>query len=243
MEALQKRKMEIYKLARETRRNALERAARVYFQRVENVRMLSPQNFEDLIADMFKKLGYSVTQTPYTNDQGRDAIALKGGKKFLIECKRYAEDQRVGRPEIQKFLGAMLGDKADGGFFVTTSRFTATAIECARGHNVELIGIDRLGELLSTVFPQESDKITIEAICRECADRVVFSWPNGPISLTCSKQHSVSLNVNLKDLKDAFNGNVVICAKCGNQMRVVSGRRGKFWGCTAYPQCRATQQI
>ena len=61
-------------------------------------------------------MGYDVEQTPYTNDGGRDAVAQKDGRVFLIECKRYAADRTVGRPELQKLFAAMTEANADGGF-------------------------------------------------------------------------------------------------------------------------------
>ena len=84
---------------------------------LEELRTLSPQRFEDAVAQMFERLGYSVEQTPYVNDQGRDAILHKDGSKFLVECKRYKAHNTVGRPEIQKFHSAVMVENATKGFF------------------------------------------------------------------------------------------------------------------------------
>jgi hypothetical protein len=58
---------------------------------IEELRSLSPWDFENVIARMFERMGFAVQQTPKVNDRGRDAILIKDGKKFLLECKKYGE--------------------------------------------------------------------------------------------------------------------------------------------------------
>jgi restriction system protein len=81
-----------------------------------------------------------VKQTPYSSDGGKDAIAMKDGKKVLIECKRYEKDL-IGRPALQKFYAAIMEEKAAKGIFVTTSGFARTALEYqyVRSNLIELI--------------------------------------------------------------------------------------------------------
>ena len=67
---------------------------------------LSPQDFEKAIAIMYKSLGYKIRLTPFTNDRGKDLIMTKGGKKYVVECKRYGKDKKIGRPALQKFFAA-----------------------------------------------------------------------------------------------------------------------------------------
>src|SRR5262249_14697695 len=67
------------------------RLAKCLVPSIEELRLLTWQQFEDQVARMFERMGYLVEQTPYVKDHGRDAILKKNGAKFLLECKRYAE--------------------------------------------------------------------------------------------------------------------------------------------------------
>ena len=103
---------------------------------------------------MFERLKYSVRQTPYSNDVGLDAIITKDGDKFLVECKRYSESNKSGRPEIQKFHSAIVNDRAKGGFFVTTGNFSTSARKYAAKHNIELVDADELVKMMyATLLP------------------------------------------------------------------------------------------
>lgn len=86
---------------------------------VDELCAISSTQFEDEIARMFTRLGYEVKQTSYSNDGGRDAIMMKDGNKYLVECKRYAKGGLSGRPALQKFHSAITTDNATSGFFVT----------------------------------------------------------------------------------------------------------------------------
>ena len=86
-------------------------------------------------------------------DGGTDGITdqdVLGQNKVYIQAKRYAAGNSVGRPELQGFVGALIG-KADRGVFITTSTFSNGAIEYAdRSTAARLILIDgaRLTELM-----------------------------------------------------------------------------------------------
>src|SRR5690606_27830884 len=67
-------------------RQECERYRQFSMRKASYVRELSPNGFEDAIAELFRALGYKVQQTPYVNDGGKEAIAFKNGKKYAIEC-------------------------------------------------------------------------------------------------------------------------------------------------------------
>jgi len=69
--------------ARDLQRSEADRLSKSIIPKLDDLRRLSPQQFENLVAQLFDRLGYSVKQTPYSNDYGRDAILHKdGGKVF-----------------------------------------------------------------------------------------------------------------------------------------------------------------
>ena len=125
---------------------------------LERLREKEPTFFEQAVVDLLVAMGYGGTggvaaATQLVNDGGIDGIIdqdVLGLNKVYIQAKRYAAGNSVGRPELQGFVGALLG-KADRGVFITTSTFSKGAIEYAdRSTSARLILIDgeRLTELM-----------------------------------------------------------------------------------------------
>lgn len=116
-----------------------------------------PIFFERLVLDLLNKMGYafdeeSVIATKYLNDEGIDGIIKEdkfGFSNIYIQAKRWSGN--VGRPEIQKFLGAVAGQGGTKGLFITTSSFTKDAIEFAKKQlQVKLILVD--GKMLTNLM-------------------------------------------------------------------------------------------
>ena len=93
----------------------------------------SPEFFEQLVVDLMERLGYGQgARTPYRHDGGIDGKIYNdslGFDRVFVQAKRYSKGNNVQRPEIQAFIGALNG--VSKGVFVTTSRFSAGAVECA----------------------------------------------------------------------------------------------------------------
>jgi restriction system protein len=97
------------------------------------LRKLSPAAFEKLVVELLVKMGYGGSikdagkAVGKSGDEGIDGI-IKEDKLGLdiiyIQAKRWADNNAVGRPEIQKFVGALAGQGAKKGIFITTSYFT-----------------------------------------------------------------------------------------------------------------------
>lgn len=137
------------------RTERLKRQNRKKYRRINHLRSLAPTAFEKATADLFEQLGYQVRVTPPQNDGGFDIVAKRDGVKYLIECKRYSARNRVGRPEVQKLCGAMVGEKADRGIFVTTGTFTEEAKEFASRVNIDLVTGRELAKMMEQVFGGE----------------------------------------------------------------------------------------
>jgi len=70
-----------------------------------------------------------------------------GLEKVYVQAKRW--QQTVGRPEVQAFYGALAGQRANKGVFITTSGYTAQAADFARSvERVVLVDGARLAELM-----------------------------------------------------------------------------------------------
>ena len=88
----------------------------------EEPQAVSPDRFEDWVADHFRNLGYSVEITGSGNgDHGVDLLARKPGEFAAIQCKYY-RSWAVGEPVLRDLLGAMLHYGADRGYLVDRSR-------------------------------------------------------------------------------------------------------------------------
>ncbi len=94
-----------------------------------------PAFFEQAVLDLLMGMGYggaegAATRTQLVNDGGIDGIVDQdalGLSRIYVQAKRYALDSSVGRPEIQGFVGALHGNQANQGVFITTARFSAGA--------------------------------------------------------------------------------------------------------------------
>ncbi len=114
-----------------------------------------PSFFERLVVELLVKMGYGGSiqdagkATRYTNDEGIDGIIKEdklGLDVIYVQAKRW-DNQPVGRPEIQSFVGALDGQRANKGIFITTSRFAENAVAYVKTITKKVILID--GEQLA----------------------------------------------------------------------------------------------
>lgn len=116
-----------------------------------------PEFFEQAVVDLLLAMGYGGTTgagnaTQLSNDGGIDGVIdqdVLGLNRVYIQAKRYKDDNTVGRPDLQAFVGALSG-KADSGVFITTSRFSDGARQYAENVPTRIILIDgkRLTKLM-----------------------------------------------------------------------------------------------
>jgi Restriction endonuclease/Topoisomerase DNA binding C4 zinc finger len=207
---------------------------------LKELRGLTPQKFEDEMARMFGRLGFAVEQTPYVNDFGRDAILTKNAQKFLLECKKYGDGVRVGRPELQKFHSAIVSDSAVRGFFVTTGTFTKEARAFADTIEMDLFDGPQLIRLLFQSQGEPAGDDRYQSKCTACGDIVQHRLRMPAISL-CRNGHEVAPTLDIEAILSE-SGGAPKCVKCGTPMRLIKGKRGKFWGCSRYPTCKSTRR-
>ena len=117
----------------------------------------NPYGFEEYCAELFEKMGIMATQTAITNDGGYDLVLEYPNKETgIVECKCYNQFHSVSRPAVQKLVGANQVVNADKMVFITTSKFSAGAIEYAEKCNVELIDGMALVELVKKYIIPEN---------------------------------------------------------------------------------------
>ena len=119
-----------------------------------------PAFLEQSVLDVLVAMGYGgaekrARRTKLTNDGGIDGVIDQdplGLDRIYVQAKRYAPDNVVGRPEIQGFVGALHGNQASQGVFITTGRFSQGARDYAESVTSRVILIDgeRLADLMIT---------------------------------------------------------------------------------------------
>ena len=167
--------IEIQDEKNETPLEILESAHKQYLsalasQLMDEVMKLTPVEFERLVVKLLLKMGYGsgiegagmVTQA--SNDGGIDGIIKEdqlGFSHIYIQAKQWSLEQTVGKPEIQKFVGALQGQQAQKGLFITTARFSSGAIQYANNLlGVKVVLVD--GSALAKLMIKHSVGVSLE---------------------------------------------------------------------------------
>ncbi|EEA96081.1 restriction endonuclease [Pseudovibrio sp. JE062] len=126
---------------------------------LERISQNSPSFFEGLIIDLMMSMGYggshasAARQLGRSGDGGVDGVIDEdrlGLDRVYLQAKRYKAENVVGRPEVQGFVGSLVGLGATKGIFVTTSSFSKQARDYAEGLVQRIILID--GALLTKLM-------------------------------------------------------------------------------------------
>ena len=123
---------------------------------LDKIRNINPYFFEKLVIDLLDTMGYvgpngNSMVTSKSNDGGIDGIINQdplGTNTVYVQAKRYKEDNIIQRPDIQSFYGALAGFNADRGVFITTSRFSNSAIEYAMRQGIVLVDGIQLTDMM-----------------------------------------------------------------------------------------------
>ena len=119
-------------------------------QLLTRIQAQDPEFFEKAVLDLLMAMGYggaegSATRTQLSRDGGIDGIIDQdalGLSRIYVQAKRYASDNTVGRPAIQEFVGALAGNAASQGVFLTTSRFSVDAQRYADQVQARIVLVD-----------------------------------------------------------------------------------------------------
>lgn len=135
---------------------------------LEQIKLCSPSFFESLVIDLLTTMGYGGSRKDAgeaigrSGDEGIDGVIKEdklGLDVIYIQAKRW--QGTVGRPEIQKFVGALHGKHARKGIFITTSNYSPDAISYASSVESKVILID--GELISKLMIENNVGVSIES--------------------------------------------------------------------------------
>ncbi|AVP58604.1 restriction endonuclease [Pulveribacter suum] len=135
---------------------------------LERIAACSPAYFERLVVQLMIKMGYGGSREEAgravgrSGDGGIDGVINEdrlGLDAIYLQAKRWANV--VGRPDIQQFVGALAGQRASKGVFITTSRFTQEARDYAAHSNYKVVLID--GERLADLMIEHDLGVSVAA--------------------------------------------------------------------------------
>lgn len=135
---------------------------------LQRIKGCSPAFFERLVVELLVKMGYGGTRQDAgraigrSGDEGIDGVIHEdrlGLDVIYLQAKRW--DGVVGRPEIQKFVGALQGQRAKKGVFITTSDFTKEAIEYVRNIDNKVVLIN--GSFLANLMIDHNVGVSLAA--------------------------------------------------------------------------------
>ena len=115
----------------------------------ERILAMSPAGFEQLVIDLLTAMGYggayedAAKVVGRSGDEGIDGVIKEdrlGLDTIYVQAKRWQSS--VGRPEIQRFAGALQGQRARKGVFITSSAFSADAQRYAASIQMTIVLVD-----------------------------------------------------------------------------------------------------
>jgi restriction system protein len=189
---------------------------------LDSIRHLSWAEFEELVAEAYRREGYEVKRTgDAAGDGGVDVVLKRNGQTTLVQCKHW-KTRTVELPVVRDLLGAMADRKADYGLVVSYGAFTCGATTFAKENRITLIGENDLVELIRSA--QKKERLGAPAAAESTSAKPADS--------------ATSANVSSREAP--------ACPRCGSPMVQRTAKSGpnagsRFWGCGRYPACRGTR--
>ena len=192
-------------------------------QDIDSIKALSWKEFEELVAEAYRRQDFRVIENGFGPDGGVDVKLIKGNQTTLVQCKQW-RSKNVGVAVIREMFGVMTAESASKVVIICCGGFTRDALSFAENKPIELIGG---AELLSIVKEIQHN-----------------STPNKEVSKPKPKP-KISLEP-LPQPQSSSNSIDTACPKCGNHLVERQAKRGanvgnSFWGCSSFPKCRFTQ--
>lgn len=190
---------------------------------LDSIRDLHWRQFEELVAEAFRRDGYTVIENVGAGaDGGVDIRLRKGGESYLVQCKNWRK-QRIGVATVREMFGVLVAESARGVFVVCSGTFTAEAVRFAKGKPIHLVDGDTLMEIVARVRRDESHGAHASNAHHE------------PLDAQARGQES--------DGAESTHPGAPSCPRCGGTLVVRTARKGKnagqrFWGCETFPKCR-----
>lgn len=146
---------------------------------IKDIDKMDGYQFEVYLKSLLKEMGYSASVTSGSHDYGADLIIKKGGKKIVVQAKRYGFKNKIGIDAIQQVYSAVPYYKANDAWVMTNSIFTKNAINLAKACDVNLIDRNKLINFINKVNPDMTAKSVIDNVsplkrtCPLCKNKLI----------------------------------------------------------------------
>lgn len=118
---------------------------------IQALRDMPWQDFELLVAEVYRNKGYDVAETGLGGaDGGIDLQMQRGDENIIVQCKRWCSTS-IGAPIVREMYGLMNHYGVDGVKIVCVGKFTKEAVAFAEGKPIELVSGDDFLQLLRSV--------------------------------------------------------------------------------------------
>ena len=190
---------------------------------LDSIRDLHWRQFEELVAEAFRRDGYAVIENAGAGaDGGVDIRLRKGGESYLVQCKNWRK-RRIGVATVREMFGVLVDESAREVFVVCSGTFTAEAVRFAKGKPIHLVDGDTLMEMVARVRRDESHGVHPSSAHHEPRDAQARGQE--------------------PDVPESMHSGAPSCPRCGGNLVVRTARKGKnagqrFWGCETFPKCR-----
>ena len=181
---------------------------------IQSIRELPWKAFEELVAEAYRRLGYSVLEnTGRGPDGGVDIRLRKDDQLTLVQCKQWSS-QKVGVNVVREMLGLITAESASRGVVICSGHFTEEAAAFARGKPMDLIDGPRLAALVESVQRLRG---------------------NAPLRMSDEPTRLAPAEVTSSRQCPRCGGELVL-----RTARRGQNAGATFLGCARYPQCRYT---
>jgi hypothetical protein len=166
--------------------------ARVHIRRgrsLENLKEMDPYDFENLVGETYRSLGFEAKHVGRSGDHGVDVqLRAPNGELWIVQCKRY--HGTVGESIVRDLYGTMISEKSNRAVLVTTAHITPPAHDWARGKPVELIDGPAFLKMMDEAHRRDEGTL----LSRLATWLEGLLVPGGPAGLQPQKSTPISLD-------------------------------------------------
>ncbi len=153
--------------------NARRKAKQLDAQKsIETIQQLHWRNFEELVAEAYRRQGYRVTEGGFGADGGIDLELRKGDELTFVQCKQW-KVQKVGVNVVREMFGVLTASNADKVIVICSGKFTQQAIDFASDKPIELLSGNELLSLVKDVQAEPIIEPVQQASCPRCGSDLV----------------------------------------------------------------------
>ncbi|MBK7731174.1 MAG: restriction endonuclease [Gammaproteobacteria bacterium] len=147
---------------------------------IQSIRSLGWKQFEELVAEAYRRKGYTVIENPGRGaDGGVDIRLQKDGQLHLVQCKQW-QSQKVGVNVVREMFGLMTAESAVSANVICSGIFTQEAKSFAEGKAIDLVDGPQLDALIGQVRRAPREAATpmrpkpAATLCPRCGSRLVL---------------------------------------------------------------------